>query len=67
MAKDINTQLTRIELSRFQTYAYGPYVPTCMDAHFDPYREGLISPGLSCAAMENIERVSVPLTPDRNH
>lgn len=56
----------RTEFSPFQTFSYGDYVPTVMDAHFDPYSEGLRRPGRSKEDMETVPRMSIPSGPERN-
>lgn len=53
----------RTEFNPFQTFTLGPYVRTRMDAHFDPYAEGLRQPDRTRAEMESIPRVLVPAPP----
>ncbi|MGH9536108.1 MAG: hypothetical protein ACRD2E_14765 [Terriglobales bacterium] len=49
----------RTEFNPFQTFAYGPYVATVVDAHFDPYAEGLLRPGRTKADMETVPRLRI--------
>ncbi len=44
--------------NRFQTFAYGLYVPTSMDAHFDPYGEAAVV-GKLRPQMENVPRLTI--------
>ncbi|MGH9540261.1 MAG: hypothetical protein ACRD2H_00075 [Terriglobales bacterium] len=60
MSQTSERQPRRTEFNRFQTFSPGPFVPTCMDAHFDPYQEGLPRPGLSRRQMEAVERIPLP-------
>ncbi len=50
----------RTEFNPFQTFAYGSYVSTADDAHFDPYAEGLPRPGRTKADMEAVARMAIP-------
>ena len=50
----------RTEFNPFQTFAYGSYVSTADDAHFDPYAEGLPRPGRTKADMETVARMAIP-------
>ncbi len=48
----------RGSFNRFQTFSYGAFVPTSMDAHFDPYREPAVT-GKLRRQMENIPRLTI--------
>lgn len=48
--------------NRFQTYTYDAYVPTSMDAHFDPYGEVSVS-GRLRQQMERVPRLVIQPSP----
>ncbi len=48
-------------LNRFQTFSYGAYVPTSMDAHFDPYGENTVAGKLG-PQMESVPRLIIAAT-----
>lgn len=53
--------------NRFQTAIAGlRYVPTAINAHFDPYHEPAQRPNRTLAAMEAVPRIAVEPPPQRN-
>jgi hypothetical protein len=57
----------RLFFNLFQTFSYGSYVKTAMDAHFEPYAETPTA-GLSRREMEKIPRwllSGAPASPSR--
>ncbi len=55
----------RTTFNPVQTFSYGPYVRTVMDAHFDPYAEGLPRPDRTKEDMEAVARMVIPPGPAR--